>query len=422
MSFYQSAVFTTNAIGAWELYIMIRQRRSYMHNRVPEPFKNHIAQDEFEKNQSYGKDRAAQGILGHVKDVVISNAVLLWKLPAKIFRCIAARAPVTDGSFAHCLLFSVATDVLSTLINLPFEYYSHFVVEAKHGFNRMTRKDFFKDQLLSLALRIALLHPAQAGLIYFIVRKFGERFPLYLFSGISALVFLFMFLYPNFIQPLFNTFTPLEEQSALYGKIKKLADSVSFPLTKVFIVDGSRRSSHSNAYLYGFWKNKRIVLYDTLIEQMKEDDEQILAVLCHELGHWQHGHTKRLIGITLLQLLAFVYGAKAVIFNPDIYGQFGFEGMNPVIGFELFSVVFLKPASTLIGYGIASLTRIFEFQADAFATGKGYGPALRKGLVVMVKENKAGLTPDPLYSALKYTHPPTIERLNAIEEEEKKRQ
>ena len=186
------------------------------------------------------------------------------------------------------------------------------------------------------------------------------------------------------------------------------------------MVDGSRRSHHSNAYFYGFGKNRRIVLSDTLLEQMKESDETILAVLCHELGHWKHGHMYTMMSIALGQLFAISYGAGAVVFNRSVYEAFGFSHTDPVIGVELFLEVFFQPVSAMLGHALCYLSRCFEFQADRFAVSQGYGESMKKSLLIMTKENKSSITPDPLYSAMTYTHPPMLERLQAIDTEMKK--
>lgn len=422
MSFYKSAIITSNVIGVWDMYLIWRQRASYQNRALPPEFKDTYTTEEFNQAQEYGEERTSFSLVEHVKDMVLSNISLVCKIPAKIYYFVSGRTGVNVGSFKHNLLFSVATDIISTLLGLPFAYYNTFVVEKNHGFNKTTVKEFVKDEIKSFLLRVLLLYPIQTGLIQYVVYRFGERFPAYFFAGTSAFLLAFMFIYPTFIQPLFNKYTPLDENSELYVKIKKLAESVQFPLTKVFVCDGSRRSAHSNAYMYGFWKNKRIVLYDTIIDQMKDDDEQIIAVLCHELGHWKKSHIAIGMCLTLGQLLAISYGAKAVIFNPALYEQFGFHEVNAVIGFEIFSQVFLQPMSTVMGYAFSFVSRQLEFQADRFSVSNGYGKAMYKALLTTAKENKSGLQPDWLFSALNYSHPPLLERLKAIEAEDKKTQ
>lgn len=186
--------------------------------------------------------------------------------PARLYNWTASATGLALESFTQSLSFGILSNVIVTIAGLPLQYYSNFVVEAKHGFNKMTVKDFFLDNAKALVLRVVLLHPLQTGVIQWVVRRFGAQFPLYFFVTMAALMTVFMLITPTIIQPMFNKFTDLEKNTRLYGKIKALADRVNFPLNKVYAMDGSRRSNHSNAWTGGIWKYRRIVLYDTLIE------------------------------------------------------------------------------------------------------------------------------------------------------------
>ncbi|CBH14419.1 CAAX prenyl protease 1, putative [Trypanosoma equiperdum] len=420
MTFYGTALIGLNALALWDLYLQRRQRKAYANAKMPEHLVGVVEEKEFRTTQEYEREKLSFSILLHVKDIVISNVSLLAKLPAKLYGSLGQLLPGATGSFSHCYVYAVATDVLTTLISLPFEYYSTFVIEEKHGFNKMTRKEFFLDVAKYFLLRLTLLHVLTSGLILKVVELFGEDFPFYFFLGATGLITIFTFVYPTFIQPLFNTYTPIPKDGELGKKIYALAEKHKFPLKKLYEVDGSRRSGHSNAYFYGFW-SKHIVLYDTIVEQTKGDHDALLAVLCHELGHWKNSHDKFLFGFMVAQTWCISYGAKAVIFNTDLYKQFGFSDANPLIGFELFSQVFLEPINTLLGYLVSLVTRQFEFQADRYAVSSGYGEPLIRGLMVIHKENKNLLTPDPLFAALHYSHPPLAQRLDAIKEENKKR-
>ncbi|KPA73557.1 putative mitochondrial CAAX prenyl protease 1, putative,metallo-peptidase, Clan M-, Family M48 [Leptomonas pyrrhocoris] len=418
--FLQAATISTNAIGFWDAYLLFRQRRSYNTTEIPAYFKEKVTEEEFDKAQAYGRDSTSFSLLEHVKGLVLSNVELLLRVPARFYYYVAKRTGLTVGSFAHNYTCAVAADVVSIVLDTPFSYYDTFYLEERHGFNKTTKMEFVKDIIKSFLLRIILLYPVQTALIQFVVRQFGERFPIYFFGGMTVLMFTFMVIYPNFIMPLFNKFTPIDKESPLKKKIETLCATVHFPLKKVFVVDGSRRSHHSNAYFYGFGKNKCIVLYDTLLEQMKESDEPILAVLCHELGHWKHWHMYINLSIALAQLLGISYGAGAAVFNPRVYEAFGFHHTDPVVGMYLFLEVFFQPISALMGHVSCYISRQHEFQADRFAVSQGYGGPMKKALLVMTKENKSAITPDPLYSAMTYTHPPMLERLEALDVEMKK--
>lgn len=419
--FLQAAVISTNSIGLWNAYLLFRQRRSLDTKEIPSYFQGKLDEEDFAKAQTYGRESMSFSLLQHVKSLVLSNVGLLLKIPARLYYFAAERTGLAVGSFGHNYAYAIATDLIATAIEIPFSYYDTFYLEERHGFNKTTKVEFLKDIVKTFLLKATLLYPVQIALIQFVVRKFGDRFPIYLFGGVTILAIIFMLIFPTFILPLFNKFTPLDKESSLHKKIEDLSNSLQFPLKKIFVVDGSRRSHHSNAYFYGFGKNRRIVLYDTLLEQMKGDDDLVLAVLCHELGHWQHGHMYMNFSIALIQLLGISFGAGAVVFNQRIYEAFGFHHTDPVIGVNLFMEVFYQPISEVVGHAFCYLSRHNEFQADSFAVSHGYGEAMKRAMLLMIKENKDSTTPDPLYSAMTYTHPPALERLQALDAEMKKK-
>merc|ERR1719253_1429305 len=218
--------------------------------------------------------------------------------------------------------------------------------------------DFAKSELLSYVFG-GLLIP---GLIY-IVHWGGESFYLYLWAFVQTLIFAFMWIYPNFIQPLFNKFEALKDEE-LKTKIEDLAKEHKFPLTNLFQIDGSKRSSHSNAYFFGFRKNKRIVLYDTLLH-LKHDD--ILAILCHELGHWKFGHMlwNLLISSTNIFVMFWLYGKVMYSsYSKEIVKQFGYGDSEAVMVSLMIFMMLYSPTQQLLGMCMTMLSRTFEFQAD----------------------------------------------------------
>ena len=224
--------------------------------------------------------------------------------------------------------------------------------------------------------------------------------------------------------PLFNKFTPLEE-GVLRTRIEALASSLAFPLTKLFVCDGSKRSSHSNAYFFGFFNSKRIVLFDTLLEQATNDE--IVAILGHELGHWKLWHTAQGFIIQQLYTFSLFYVFGRCMHDPELFASFGFatsgnkEQLPVVIGFLLFSSTVWAPVDHFLSFLVTLNTRKNEFQADAFAVDLGHAPGLQSGLTKLAIENLSNMNPDPLYSAYHYSHPPLLERLHAITERDKKR-
>ena len=233
----------------------------------------------------------------------------------------------------YTLTFLVAVTLWSQLIDLPFSLYSTFVIEARHGFNKQTIWLFLRDMVVGLGLSVLLGPPIVAAMIV-IVQKGGPYLAIYLWAFMLILSLVMMSLYPILIAPLFNKFTPLPE-GGLRLKIEKLASTLKFPLKKLFVIDGSTRSTHSNAYMYGFYNNKHIVIYDTLIQQCK-DEEEVVAVIGHELGHWKLNHTMySFVAMQVLTLLQF--GGYTLVRNSkDLFESFGFQTQPVLVGLLIF--------------------------------------------------------------------------------------
>lgn len=323
---------------------------------------------------------------------------------------------------AVCVFIQV---IIYYFVSLPFTIYSTFVVEEKHGFNKQRPLFFIKDQFLQLLVLEVIAVPLMAGVIW-IVMNGGDYFFLYLCVFSVIMTIFMMIIYPEVIAPLFDKYTPLPE-GELKQKIEALAASLNYPLYKLFLVEGSKRSSHSNAYMYGFHKHKRIVLFDTLVKEYYKPDkadadkdigcetEEVLAVLAHELGHWKYSHTLK--GFLLSQANFFVTVvtfAKLINYKP-MYVGFGFENSAPIlIGFIIVIKYILLPLNTIIYFVMVVIGRRFEFQADKLAVQLGYGVPLKSALVKLQKDNLGFPLYDKLFTAWHHNHPPILERLSAI--------
>jgi STE24 endopeptidase len=238
----------------------------------------------------------------------------------------------------------------------------------------------------------------------------GENFYVYVWAVMFAVQLIMMSVYPTFIQPCFNKVEPLQAGS-LRTKIEELAKSVNFPLTKLYVIDGSKRSGHSNAYFYGFFKNKRIVLYDTLISQCTEDE--VVSILGHELGHWKLNHTVQGLLIAQVHIIFTFFMFSRVYGNAKLFSDFGFTSQPTLIGLLLFMYIF-SPVDQLVSFFMNVLSRHNEFAADNFAVKLGHGANLGKGLVKIQKENLGTMISDPWYSTFHHSHPPVQERLKTI--------
>ncbi|GME85712.1 unnamed protein product [Ambrosiozyma monospora] len=252
------------------------------------------------------------------------------------------------GPILQSLLFLGEFVCITTVLGLPVDYYSHFVLEEKFGFNKLTVPMWISDNLKSLALVGVLGAPIMAAFLK-IIDYFGDKFMYYLTLFLFSVQILMIIIYPKFIQPLFNKLTPLED-GELKTDVEALAAQEKFPLDKLFVIDGSKRSSHSNAYFLGLpWGSKQIVIYDTLISQSKNVKE-VVAVLGHEIGHWYLSHTTKLLVINQAHIFSIFTLFSAFVKNKSLYNSFGFYNEYPtLIGFMLFGDV-LKPTDAIMGF------------------------------------------------------------------------
>ncbi len=301
--------------------------------------------------------------------------------------------------------------VIMTLVEMPFSLYQTFVVEEKFGFNKNTVPQFLKDQLLSITLTMAIGMPILA-LILWVMDSIGELWWLYAWGIIISFSLLMSWLFPTVIAPLFNKFTPMED-GALKQRIQGLLQRCGFNSQGIFIMDGSRRSGHGNAYFTGLGNNKRIVFFDTLVNSL--DEEELEAVLAHELGHFKCKHViKMLVTSSIMTLISFA------ILGWLITQNWFFEGLgvtNPSNASALLVFMLVSPVFTTFMQPISAyFQRKFEFEADDFATRHAQGSKMISGLVKLYEENASTLTPDPLYSAFHYSHPPAAIRIAHIED------
>ncbi|XP_043715103.1 CAAX prenyl protease 1 homolog isoform X1 [Telopea speciosissima] len=404
----------------FETYLDLRQHVALKLPTLPKPLVGIISSEKFQKSRAYSLDKSHFHFVHEAVSILMDTAILyfgvlpwFWKLSGE-FLVYVGQNP--ENEILHTLAFLAGVMIWSQVTDLPFSLYSTFVIEARHGFNKQTVWLFFRDMFKGICLSIILGPPIVAAIIV-IVQKGGPYLAIYLWGFMFVLSIVMMTLYPILIAPLFNKFTPLPD-GELREKIENLASSLMFPLKKLFVVDGSTRSSHSNAYMYGFFKNKRIVLYDTLIQQC-QNNEEVVAVIAHELGHWKLNHT--MYTFILVQVLTFLqFGGYTLVRNSkDLFQSFGFDTQPVLIGLIIFQHTVI-PLQHLVSFGLNLVSRSFEFQADAFAKKLGFVKALKAGLVKLQEENLSSMNTDPWYSTYHYSHPPLVERLAALDESDKK--
>lgn len=402
------ALFVAAAV-AWRLWLGVRQVRHVAahRDRVPPDFASVITLEEHRKAADYTLDKQRTALAETVAiDGVVLLALTLGGGVAAIDR--ASHALLGDGS-PRDLGTVFGAMAVSFVLALPFDLWRVFVIEARYGFNRTTPGLFLRDLAKGTLLALAFGTPLLLG-IFTLVRIAGPFWWLYTWLAWIAFSMVLVMAFPRWIAPLFNRFTPLEEGD-LRRRIEGLIERCGFHAEALFVMDGSRRSSHGNAYFTGFGHNKRIVFFDTLIERLTI--AEIEAVLAHELGHFARGHIPRLLGVrfvlalVLLAILGWLYG------DPAFYQALGLS--EPHIGATLAGFALIVPVFTFPFQPLASLlARHQEFEADAFAAQHASASDLASALAKLYRDNAATLTPDPLHSLVYDSHPPAALRIDHL--------
>ncbi|HEY8607546.1 MAG TPA: M48 family metallopeptidase [Noviherbaspirillum sp.] len=320
---------------------------------------------------------------------------------------------LTGGGMRYQLALLAAFGLLSALIELPFDYYRQFVLEARFGFNKMTRKLFFSDLAKNTLVAIVIGLPL-AWVILVLMESTGALWWLYAWLVWTGFQLLMLVLYPTAIAPLFNKFTPLEDEN-LRTRIEALMQRVGFASKGLFVMDGSRRSAHGNAYFSGFGAAKRIVFFDTLLARL--GPQEIEAVLAHELGHFKLRHVLKRIAVMFALSLAFLallgYLKQQVWFFTGLGVDPMLLGVNDAMALILFMLAL--PVFTFVFSPLSSITsRKHEFEADAFAARHTDAQDLVSALVKLYEDNASTLTPDPLHSAFYDSHPPASVRIHHL--------
>ena len=390
---------------AMRLYLSQRQINFVTKHRakVPESFADKITLDDHQKAADYTTTKVRFGRLPLFYEIIL---LLLWTLGGGLHwldnNIIALGLnPILTG-IAVILTFTF----ISSLLDLPFSLYSTFVIEEKFGFNRTTIKtfisDMFKGSLLGLAIGVPLLY-----VILWLMEKAGAQWWIYTWFVISGFSLFMMWVYPTWIAPIFNKFEPLEEGETL-DRITNLLERCGFNSNGIFVIDGSKRSSHGNAYFSGFGRNKRIVFFDTLLKMLS--DNELEAVLAHELGHFKKKHILKGMAISFSTTLLALALLAWLMQTEWFYSALGVNNASTYMALLLFTLV--MPVFTFAFQPLFSIfSRKNEFEADAFAAEQTDAKYLIHALVGLYRENASTLTPDPMYSAFYDSHPPATVRI-----------
>ena len=410
MSSFQSVFLAAVILSAGlNLWLLLRQMRHVWTHRdaPPTAFLGIIPLEEHRKAAAYTLAKARLG-LAHL--TVETALLLFFTLGGGLQWLHDGLAARLDNPLLAGAALLLGLGLISAVAELPLSALGQFRVEARFGFNRQTPAGFVAD-LAKQALLGLLLGGPLLLLVLWLMGVMGENWWLWVWGVWMGFNLLILAVYPTFIAPLFNKFTPLAD-AALKERIERLLDRAGFKASGVFVMDGSRRSSHGNAYFTGLGKNKRIVFFDTLLSQLSPD--QIEAVLAHELGHFKHRHIVKRIGLMFVLSLAMLAALAWVKEAGWFYAGLGVTSQTDATALALFFLalpVFLFPATPFMSL----YSRQHEFEADAFAARQTEAGHLISALVRLYRDNAATLTPDPVYSLFYDSHPKAVERIEKLD-------
>lgn len=382
-------------------------------HQVPAAFATHITLSAHQKAADYTLAKARLGLVHLAWGTFI---LLGWTLLGGLNLLNQTLLQSMDAGMAQQLALLAAFALISGVLDLPFSLYQTFVLEARFGFNKSTLPLWLGD-LLKSSLLAAVIGLPIAWIILWFMGTTGHLWWLWAWGMWTGFQLLLMWIFPSFIAPLFNKFEPLADES-LKARVTALMQRCGFAAKGLFVMDGSRRSAHANAYFTGFGASKRVVFYDTLLKQLNADEVE--AVLAHELGHFKHQHiTKRMLGMFALSLVGFAtlgWLSQQVWFYtglgaiPSTALAFGMSAHDDALALLLFMLA--TPVFTFwITPLMAHFSRRDEFEADAYAMQQTQGSALASALLKLYEDNASTLTPDPVYARYYYSHPPAVERL-----------
>jgi STE24 endopeptidase len=393
-------------------YLATRQIRHVAKNRptVPPAFAATISLASHQKAADYTITKSRFGLL----EMAFGAALLLgWTLLGGIDalnQAINATSLASYGNLVPQLALLAAFAVISGALDLPFTLYSTFKIEERFGFNKMTIKLWLADMVKGLAVGLVIGLPIVA-LILWLMSSAGSLWWLWAWATWMGFNLLILVLYPTVIAPLFNKFKPLDDET-MKDRVTALMQRCGFAAKGLFVMDGSKRSAHANAYFTGFGAAKRVVFYDTLLKQLSP--AEVDAVLAHELGHFKHKHIiKRIVGMFAMSLVGFAllgWLSSQVWFYTGLGIRPNLNGGNDALALLLFMLV-VPLFSFFVSPVFAQFSRKHEFEADAYAVAQTDGRDLQSALLKLYQDNASTLTPDPVFVKFYYSHPPAFERL-----------
>ncbi len=393
----------TTALRAWLAWRQL-QHVSAHRATVPAEFAERIELADHQKAADYTVAKGRLALVEMTVDVALLLTFTFGGLLAGFDQF--WREVFAGPGYAHGLALFASVGVAGFIVGLPFSLYRTFTLEARFGFNKMTPALYLADLAKQLLLTVLIGAPLLLAVLW-LMGAMGERWWFYVWATWLGFNLLVLLLYPTFIAPLFNKFTPLAE-GEMKTRIESLLARCGFASSGLFVMDGSKRSAHGNAYFTGFGRAKRIVFFDTLLDKLAPGEVE--AVLAHELGHFKHRHVWKRIAVMAALSLALLWLLGQLIDQPWFYAGLNVGAGSTAMALILFSLVmpvFAFPFGPLMSW----LSRRHEFEADAYAAQQASAGALITALVKLYRENAATLTPDPLHSLFYDSHPPASQRI-----------
>jgi len=407
--FYLIIIFYVSSF-AWD-QVLAHLNRTRMNPLMPHELEGIYNPSDYARQQEYQRENDRFGTVTAGFLFAITLAVLLY---GGLGWFDSLLREYVSQPLLLTLAFFAALSALLWLVNIPFDVYDTFVIEEKFGFNRTTPRTFAADQIKSFALMM-VLQSVLLTILFAAYKYFGAWFWLPAWALISAFSLLLVFFYSEWIVPLFNKQTPLEE-GELRSAIESFAEKVSFPIHNIYVMDGSKRTTKSNAYFTGFGKKKRIVLYDNLIKEL--DTEEIVAVLAHEIGHYKKKHIAYSITISLLSTGFMLWLLSIFLENPAIAHALGGAIPSLHLGLAGFSLLY-TPISEVISLASSCVSRRNEYEADNFTAAHQLGGPLISALNKISSKALSNLTPHPLVVFWEYSHPTLLQRMHNMEKMQK---
>ena len=374
---------------------------------VPDTLKDFYKESDYKKAKSYKLDRDKVSLISSLISTTLTIIFIFSGFYGKVSDY---SLYYFDNLFLQSAGFFLFFLLISTIISLPISYYSIFTIEEKYGFNKSTLSTFIKDKIKGLVISLLI-----GGFILYISIQlynfFEANFWLWLWVFLSAIIIFTNMFYTTLIVPIFNKLSPLEEGS-LKNKIEKYSKKIGYSLDKIFVIDGSKRSSKANAFFSGLGPKKTIALFDTLIDKHEEDE--LVAVLAHEVGHYKKNHIKQGLLLSISQVGIICYALQLCLNEPNLSLALG--GLESSFHLSLIAFSFLfSPLSIIIGIGMNIFSRKNEYEADKYAKETYNGESLKNALKKLSSDSLTNLYPHPLYVFVHYSHPPLLKRLEALD-------